>query len=615
MSNHPLLLALLLLFSDASSAQNPIKTDCKLRIGTNLSGPADWGSEWPFVNIMKYGRIWNSHNNQWVNGGKNEWDTNLMDKIPTDDQGYPLSLPVSIPGAEAPQIVRSVWANTEDLPIGRYVVLYDGEGKLDVWGDAKIVSQTPGRMEFDLTHGNDIFTLELLESKAGNHLRNIRVLLPGTEQTYQQQPFSAQWLEKLAPFGVLRFMDWGYTNNSTMRQWSQRTQSNDYTWTQKSGVPYEWWIELCNRKNADAWVCVPHAASDDYIIKMATLFRDQMNPKQKIYVEWSNETWNWIFSQAAYGLDSLNQSLAWPERMGPRIAQVMQLWSEVFKGQEQRLVRVMASQHAWWDLGERTMEQIKKEGKAHLIDAISPAAYMGLDEKVMAQWNANTTGLEVIKNGANFTFNPNEYAMKGWKAYAKLARDNGKKLVFYEGGQHFTPAPFGSEQPYCPALISCQTLPEMYDLYQQLFDTLRTLSDEEMLLVNFSFISPQTCRYGSWGALQSQFFEAPPFNNAPKYLAILEANKRYKDCKASVHTKEPNLLNVSIFPNPVYDYFTVETEVGWEKAILCNSLGQNVRTYSKDATMSVAGLPKGTYWLSLIGTQGLSVQTLKIQLD
>jgi hypothetical protein len=615
MIKNTLLLALSLLLSALLPAQNPVKTDCKLRIGTNLSGPADWGSEWPFVNIMKYGRTWNSCNNQWINGGKNEWDTQLIDKIPTDAQGYPLSLPINISGAEAPQIVRSVWANTEDLPVGRYVVLFDGEGKLGVWGDAKMVSQTSGRMEFDLTHGNDIFTLELRESKAGNHVRNIRVLLPGTEQTYQQEPFSAQWLEKLAPFGVLRFMDWGYTNNSTMRQWSQRTQSNDYTWTQKSGVPYEWWIELCNRKKSDVWVCVPHAASDDYITKMATLFRDQMNPGQKIYVEWSNEVWNWIFSQASYGLDSLPQNLPWPERHAPRIERIMQIWTDVFKGQEQRLVRIMASQHAWWDLGERTMAQIKKDGKAHLIDAISPAAYMGLDEKVMAQWNASTTGLEVIKNGANFTFDPNEHAMKGWKAYAKPARDNGKKLLFYEGGQHFTPAPFGSEQAYCPALLSCQTLPEMYDLYQQLFDTLRTLSNQEMLLMNFSFISPQTCRYGSWGALQSQFFENPPYSNAPKYLAILEANKRYKDCKASVYTKEHNSLNTSILPNPVHDFFTVNTDVIWERTILYNALGQALKTYSNGEKMSVAGLPSGSYLLTLMGTQNTYIQTLKISVE
>ena len=87
------------------------------------------------------------------------------------------------------------------------------------------------------------------------------MLLPGTEQTYQTQPYAQEWLDKLEPFHTLRFMDWGRTNSSPMRHWSERTQPDDYTWTQKSGIPYEWWIDLCNRKDADAWVCVPHAAS------------------------------------------------------------------------------------------------------------------------------------------------------------------------------------------------------------------------------------------------------------------------------------------------------------------------------------------------------------------
>lgn len=76
---------------------------CRLRIGTNLAGPADWGSEWPFVNIMKYGRTWITHNADWVSGGANDWDTDVLQHIPLDEYGYPLALPVeNIPGTEAP---------------------------------------------------------------------------------------------------------------------------------------------------------------------------------------------------------------------------------------------------------------------------------------------------------------------------------------------------------------------------------------------------------------------------------------------------------------------------------------------------------------------------------
>lgn len=552
---------LLSLFIGSLSAQ-VLPDSCKLRIGTNLSGPVDYGSEYPFVNIMKYSREWISHNDSWVSGGQNLWDTQLLGSIPMDANGYPLSLPVAVPGAEAPQVIRTVWANTEALPEGVYVVLYDGVGELDVWGDATLLSEAPGRLEFQMNYSGDLFALEIQSSQLGDHVRNIRVLLPGTEATYQSNQWSQEWLDKLEPFKALRFMDWGYTNSSPMRNWAERTQVEDFTWTQKSGVPYEKWIEICNLKQADAWVCIPHAASDDYIQQMATLFRDNLDPNLKIYVEYSNEVWNWIFEQAHYGLDSLDQNLPWPERLGPKISHSLEVWTDVFAGEEDRLVRVLAMQHAWWDLVERTYAQIELEGKDHLIDAISPAAYMGFDGDEVQNWNETTSPQYMLDHAANFAFDNNEYAMQGWHAFANLAQSKGKRLVFYEGGQHFTPQPFGTVQPYCDSLVAIQTLPGMYDLYQQLFDTLRTLSNEEMLLMNFSFLGPQSCQYGSWGLLESQFSTAPPYDNAPKYRAVVDAIAQYESCQPISTTFEnaAYLDFMKVYPNPGTDLLFIEID-------------------------------------------------------
>ncbi|MCC6412457.1 MAG: T9SS type A sorting domain-containing protein, partial [Saprospiraceae bacterium] len=600
------LILLFLLSVLQSSAQNPLSDSCKINIGTNLAGPADYGSEWPFVNVMKYSREWTPHNNQWVDGGQNPWDSGLMNQIPLDADGYPLALPVTIPGAEAPQVVRTVWANTESMPEGVYVVLYDGVGDLDVWGDATLLSETPGRLEFQLTFSGDIFALEIYQSQAGNHVRNIRVLLPGTENTYAEQPYDANWLDKLAPFSTLRFMDWGYTNNSPMRNWDQRTLPTDYTWTRASGVPYEMWVDICNRTDADAWVCVPHAASDDYIIQLATMFRDELEPDRKIYVEWSNEVWNWSFEQAHYGLDSMTQSLSWPERLAPRIGHVMQLWANVFAGQENRLVRVQGGQHGWWDIGERIFAQLQADGQDHLIDAISPAAYMGLNNQVLATWDGTTTGQDVLDLAGEFTFDPAEWAMTGWLRHAALARNNNKKLVFYEGGQHFTPDPFGTVQPYCQALIDCQTMPGMYDLYQRLFDTLRTLSGDEMLFMNFSFISPLGCQYGSWGALQSQFLDNAPFDNAPKYRALLDAIDLYNSCATSVSASEPSWKNLRMYPNPTDGLVWLE---GVEKSVLVRVFSADGKLVSEQNlqgnTLNFSGFQTGVYLVQVVDADGV----------
>lgn len=601
----PLFLSAFLLFSFFLASQN-LPDSCRLRVGTNLAGPVDWGAEYPFVNIMKYARSWITHNNAWIGGGQNLWDTGVLDQIPLDADGYPLYLPVEVPGQEAPQVVRTVWANTAALPEGLYVVLWDGTGDLDVWGDATLISESPGRLEFELQYSGGLFALEIYESQQGNHIRNIRVLMPGTENTYLTQAWEPNWLQKLEPFKALRFMDWGYTNSSPMRHWEQRTHTDDYTWTQKSGVPYELWIELCNLKQANAWVCVPHAADDDYIIQLATLFRDQLDPDLKIYVEYSNEVWNWIFDQAHYGLDSLDQNLPWPERLAPRIGHVMQLWTDVFNGQTDRIERVLGVQHGWYDIGQRIFQQLQTDGQDQLIDAISPAAYMGLDnDYISANWGATTTGQQVLDHAAAYTFDPTEYAMQGWYQYSQLASQNGKRLLFYEGGQHFTPEPFGTVQPYCDALVECQTLPGMYELYNQLFDTLRTLSNQEMLFMNFSFIGPANCQYGSWGILQDQFDEQPPYDNAPKYRAVTEAAALHQACSVSTATHSTPFANpIKVFPNPTTDMLNIEWP-GMHPDELCLTLfeptGKECAVQGNQNQLSLKGLPAGIYFLRVNG--------------
>lgn len=516
--NRSIMTALFLITSMLTSASGG---ECRLQIGTNLAGPSDWGSEWPFVNIMKYCREWITYNSAWLENGKNPWDTGVLAKIPVDKQGYPLELPYHVAGTETTQVVRTVWANTATLKEGRYVVLYDGEGKLNVSFDAKLRTQAPGRLEFDLNRKDNIFSLEIYESKKTDHVRNIRVLTPGAEITYEQNPWSSEWLEKLAPFTSLRFMDWGYTNNSLLKKWQDRPQVDDYTYTLK-GVPYEWMIELCNKKGADAWVCVPHQADEDYIRNMARLFRDRLNPDLKIYVEYSNETWNWMFQQTQFLNTTGSQSVPWPERIVPFVQKALDLWSDEFAGQLHRLVRVVGVQHAWQDVSNRIVFKMKQGS----FDAFSPAAYIGFSERgyaALEKLGSSATAEDVI-----------QWAHEGMLTTSyKWTRDQNTSIarkldipmIYYEAGQHLTPNPFGSDQLYNQALMDAQTHPAMYDLYTAWFDSLRTFvpAGRTTLVMNFSFISPKSGKYGSWGVLESQFDQRSPYREtAPKYQAILD---------------------------------------------------------------------------------------------
>lgn len=523
---------------------------CPLDIGTNISGPRDWGSEWPFVNIMKYSRSWITHNSVWVPGGENEWDTGLLEHIPVDEHGYPLSLPYTVAGAETTQVVRTVWANTGELKQGTYVVLYEGQGVLDVWGDGSIVDQSPGRMEIEVTPGIDeIMALELLQSQEGDHVRSIRVLLPGTEGTHQVDPWSQEWLEKLEPFQTLRFMDWGSTNNSRLIHWDDRPQLDDYTYT-IDGIPYEWMIEICNAKEADAWICVPHAADENYIREMARLFRDDLDPSLKIYVEYSNEIWNWMFDQAHYCYENGDQEVPWPERVAPFIQNCLDIWSEEFAGQLHRLVRVVGVQHSWQDVSNRIVFNMVPGS----FDAFSPAAYFGFSEAGYAALDSlgESATAEDALYWAREGMLVNSYP---WTRSQKesIADVLDIPMIYYEGGQHMTPNPFGSEQPYNQALMDAQTHSQMYDLYDEWLDSLRTFvpAGESVLFANFSFISPKSGKYGSWGALESQFHQAPPYEEiAPKYQALLD-----NLCEASGITQDVYMDGIAprlTYRNPLH---------------------------------------------------------------
>ncbi len=584
------------------------ETACVLPIGTNLAGPSDYGSEWPFVNIMKYSRQWIPFNSEWVSGGANPWDTGVLDSIPMDEHGYPLELPLHIAGTETTQVVRTVWANTEALPEGRYIVLYDGEGRLGFSFDMKLVSSSPGRCEIDLKFKDDIAALEIRESRRGDHVRNIRVLLPGTETTYAANPWCDVWLEKLEPFSALRFMDWERTNNSKLTTWEDRPQVDDFTYT-FAGIPYEWMIEICNYKQADAWVCVPHLADENYIRQMARLFRDSLDPSLTIYVEYSNEIWNWMFEQTHYCNNTGDQSTPWPERIAPFIQNVMDIWSAEFDGQMHRIVRVVGVQHAWQDVSNRIVKTMRPGS----FDVFSPAAYIGFtDEGINA--------LEALGSSAtaeDVLFWAHDGMLKhSWEwstnQFNSIAKKYNIPMIYYEAGQHLTPSPFGSDQPYNQALMDAQTHPAMYDLYSEWFDSLRTLvlDGKPSLMMNFSFIGPKSGKYGSWGALESQFYQFPPYrDSAPKFQALLDYQCNVVSSVASKDDQH-NFLLLENYPNPFNPATTIDfiaPSDGHAVLLVYDARGRQITRQNMTVqrgnrvkrTINLATYPSGLYFYKL----------------
>jgi len=99
--------------------------------------------------------------------------------------------------------------------------------------------------------------------------------------------FTEAYLASLAPFGLLRFMDFTSTNNHVL--------INDWNATEET-----MWgevIALANTTRADIWVCIPVNANDSYIQALAELMHRHLNPYTKVYVEWGNEVWGFEAQQ------------------------------------------------------------------------------------------------------------------------------------------------------------------------------------------------------------------------------------------------------------------------------------------------------------------------------
>lgn len=164
-------------------------------------------------------------------------------------------------------------------------------------------------------------------------------------------PWLPQLLRDLAPYKVLRFMDWNLTNDADNPQstWSTRRPKGQL---QREPIAYEWQIDLCNRSLKDYWVTVPHAASPEYFTQLAQLIRDQLDPRLRVYVEWSNEVWNGGFPQHGYARAKGTQ-LGLPGKdpaMSYQVAQSVRLFdafAQVFGPDNPRVVNVLAGQAAW----------------------------------------------------------------------------------------------------------------------------------------------------------------------------------------------------------------------------------------------------------------------------
>ena len=495
---------------DSSVCSGWSPSEYSLAIGSNISSLVDWGVERPMRNRFKHVR------NGIIPYTENCfcWTIGDINELQFDSNGYPTHIPqaTSSGNTQVRYVISSDGGNLQED--STYVLLMDGQGTFELNGNVTIISQSTNRIEFSV-HDSNNYVLNILTSIEADHLRNFRLLRIQDElEDLDANPFYDVFLDKIAPFEMIRYMDWGLTNNNPISDWSNRASESFFTYSQNVGVPYETMINLANQTKKDVWICVPHMADDNFIIEMATLFRDNLDDGIIIYLEYSNEVWNWIFDQAHYNEENKPANLNYGRAMAEKAGNVFRIWHSVFGDQKCKVKRVLGLQGTNNNLNSEIMSQLGQNE----WDYGSPTAYFGLD---------HSTNGNPILNGSSTYQDVMQNAQNNWDATKSLLKqdfDNihlyDKGIIHYEGGQHFVGNSFGIPYDYQQAMWDAQSSIEMYNMYDTVLDTIRSWGST--LFGNFSLATEQESVYGSWGVLPGIDAEEPYLISAPKYQALLD---------------------------------------------------------------------------------------------
>jgi hypothetical protein len=520
-----------------ASAITPVATPTPLRLGINLDSPYYASTAWPFRDLIKSAQWWPG-----TQGGI--YDPKGLG-YKTDEAGWPLGLDPSqqvfvwlgqsIGGDPAGATI----SRASDLPAGTYTLVADGKGTLQIQapydGGGVFVQNYPvaGHAEIKVNVERPVFpyiALRLLASDPADHLRNIRFLMPGYDPA-EGFVWNDEYISDLKGFSVIRCMGLSLPNNAkVVKHWADRTTATaPYTCSAETGrgTAPEWYGELARRTGADLWICVPHTADDDYCTQLGALLKASLPPSTKVYLEFSNEVWNYSFTQAieiqAEGLNSgrypgkaaqecLYRNYAY------RAKRAHDLFAAAF-GDDRRLVRILGAQAAYQVTAETELDEYINVLKGP-PPALAVGGYIGLNFGLPERAAATKAmGVDGLLQGLLSDAQDGIPSMVGQlQANRKIADKYGASLCVYEGGQHLVGL-FGAvaDQALTDELVAANRAPGMRGV------ATAQLAAAAPILTGpycwFSHCGPPS-RVGCWGAKEYQR-QAPA--EAPKWAALVDA--------------------------------------------------------------------------------------------
>lgn len=477
------------------------------KFGMNLAEFTYYTPEVVFADLFKGCADWIP---QLVTGGP--WNTGAA--FPQRPDGYPSSL------AQGQAVATLLMSGVTDYPGGPYVVLYDGDGDLELRWDARETGRSGNRITCMLNPGQGIL-LRITRTNPANPVRNIRFVSKSEEATYRSQPLQRTFLERWRVAKTLRFMDWQKTNSTYASAWADRCPVDYYTQCGQKGMSPELMVDVCNALNADGWFCMPHLCTDDYVRQFARVVYNRLKPGLKAYIEYSNECWNLSFVQAQYCRDmgtSLNLSTdpyeAQLRYYSQRSVEIFAIWQQELG--LSRIVRTLAGQNVNTWSAQVIMDWRNAFQSA---DAWAVNAYFGhaLGDPVNQVRVQNMTPQAILAECAQDIVP----AMAFSAQHKALAQARNLVMVAFEAGQHMVG--FGSASGnylLADKLNAANRLPGMRQVYDQFLTEWRRVGGGMCCLFN---TTSKYGLYGSWGMFESSL---QALGASPKFLGTMDYTLR-----------------------------------------------------------------------------------------
>jgi hypothetical protein len=504
-----------------------------LGINTNEAMASD--SSVPFVDLFRLSLPFEEAR-PWLTKGN----------IKYDEHGWPKNLNGGVAGT---RFINNFPAKS--IPNAVYIVLYDGQGKIEYGANARLVRHTYGRDLIEIRadkKGRINATLRITESNPKNYIRNIRIVMPGGICKHdpfrrvskaadcgsrpflsfaghsEEIVFNPDYLNFMKDFRVIRLMNMSGITRNNLSKWENRPQLTDASWGGKEGtrgIPLEVMVKLANIIMADPWFNLPHRADDDFIRHYASYVKQHLKPGLKAYIEYTNEAWNGIFSQAHYIKDrgqqlrlDANRANAGYKFYSRRSVDIFKIWEEVFGGPG-RLVRVMGGMATNVPLTHLLLGY--EEAFKH-TDAFAIAPYFHATQENQKSIQSVDEVFALLKSVRNKYSIPN--TLRNVKAQVRITKRYGVDLIAYEGGQHLVAyKTHSNESSSNPYLIKANKDDRMAKLYYEFLKGWKDAGGK--LFVAFS--APRDYNWiGSWGI--KEYITQNP-NIAPKYRALMYFHK------------------------------------------------------------------------------------------